>query len=68
MDYKKAKMLAFIGSLMMLTSSFLLMLPGIGNWKTKLFDLIPYSLLSLLHFIGFALIAIFFYFLYKKED
>ena len=68
MDFKKTTLLAFIGSLLMLTASLIWTLSGIiNNMDYKLFDLIPSSIISLLSLIGEILIVNFFYSLYKKQ-
>jgi len=68
MDFKKTTLLAFIGSLLMLTASIIWTISGIINdVGYKLFDLIPSSLISLLSLIGEIFIVMFFYSLYKKQ-
>ena len=68
MDFKKTTLLAFIGSLLMLTASIIWTISGIINdVGYKLFDLIPSSLISLLSLIGEICIVMFFYSLYKKQ-
>jgi len=68
MDFKKATLLAFIGSLLMMTASIIWTFNGIGdNWNYKLFDLVPSPIISILSLIGEIFIVIFFYSLYKKQ-
>lgn len=67
MDFKKATLLAFIGSLLMMTASIIWTLNQIGDWNYKLFDLIPSPIISILSLIGEVFIVIFFYSLYKKK-
>jgi len=67
MDFKKATLLAFIGSLLMMTASIIWTLNQIGDWNYKLFDLIPSPIISILSLIGEVFIVIFFYSLYKKQ-
>jgi len=68
MDFKKTTLLAFIGSLLMLTASIIWTISGIiNNVDYKLFDLIPSPIISLLSLIGEIFIVIFFYSLYKKQ-
>lgn len=68
MDFKKTTLLAFIGSLLMLTASIIWTISGIINdVDYKLFDLIPSPIISLLSLIGEIFIVIFFYSLYKKQ-
>ena len=68
MDFKKTTLLAFIGSLLMLTASIIWTISTIiNNGDYKLFDLIPSSIISLLSLIGEIFIVIFFYSLYKKQ-
>lgn len=68
MDFKKTTLLAFIGSLLMLTASIIWTISGIiNNMDYKLFDLIPSPIISLLSLIGEIFIVIFFYSLYKKQ-
>jgi len=68
MDFKQTTLLAFIGSLLMLTASIIWTISAIiNNGDYKLFDLIPSSIISLLSLIGEIFIVIFFYSLYKKQ-
>lgn len=69
MDFKKTTLLAFIGSLLMLTASIIWTISGMDNsWDYKLLDLIPSPMVSLLSLIGEIFIVTFFYSLYKKQE
>lgn len=68
MDFKKATLIAFIGSLLMLLTATLWTINSAEGWDYLILGIIPTPILSIVNTVGSLLVTIFFYSLYKKQN